>query len=205
MKFGYEGANLSELIRKYKVSNQMMAINFLDDKGSFIIPYNEEVEQQIQDYMIEQAKLRKENMDLNEYNNDLSRTVSLSLVGGGFSIFSTVGLITAEQIFTQSYFGSLLVYAGAITILSSLVAIKQNKKVKELKKYDIYLSIREQLDNICDTKLYEGVSPKRQSLNINTLDDYSLKELKDISSNLKKLTLVPNLCEDKKCLVKKKK
>lgn len=204
MKFSYEGANLGEIIRKYEVSDEMIAIYLLDRKNPFVIPYNTDVEQKIQECMIEQAKKRQERMNLNEYNKQLSNAVLVSLFGGVFSVFSTAGLMTAEQVNAQSYFGGLLVYTSSATILSSLIALKQNKKVKELKKYDIYLSISEQLNNVCDTRLYEGISSKRQNLNINTLDNYSLKELESIRDNLNKIMLDTNTHEDKKYLVKKK-
>jgi len=81
---------------------------------------------------------------------------------------------------------------------------KNDKRIKnkkeELKKYAIYLDMKEELDNILENSnyhdLFNGVKSDEQVLNINTLDNFSLKDIKKINSNL--------TGENNKGLVKKK-
>lgn len=62
----------------------------------------------------------------------------------------------------------------------------QNDKIEEVRKYAMYLSIRERLENIYDYNLFNGIKEPKLPLNINTLDNYSLYDIKRISNNLEK-------------------
>ena len=73
--------------------------------------------------------------------------------------------------------GTLIGFFGGLTglvIVREGIDYKFNAdEIKELKKYDIYLSIREKLKN-----------KKEQKLTINTLDNFSLNDLEEIQTNL---------------------
>lgn len=65
------------------------------------------------------------------------------------------------------------------------LAVRNGKKVNEHEKYNIYLNNMEKIINREDyPDILKGVSQENLELNINTLDKYSLKDLKQIRSNI---------------------
>lgn len=56
----------------------------------------------------------------------------------------------------------------------------------ELEKYDIYLKIKSKLENIDNSTLFNEIKKSKNTipLNINTLDNYSLSDIKNIRYNL---------------------
>lgn len=61
--------------------------------------------------------------------------------------------------------------------------ITLNSKLKELEKYDIYLSMYEDLErNKNKFDMYRGIE-KYENLNINTIDNFTLEEIKQIKNN----------------------
>ena len=60
------------------------------------------------------------------------------------------------------------------------------EEVSELKKYEIYLDLKKKLEENNDPNIFNGVKNKSKILNINTLDNYSLKDIKKIRENLKR-------------------
>ena len=66
MKYGYAYANLGELIRNYKVSNDKIIITFLDG-SSKEIPFTEQNEAELLNEMLKQAKI----MRMNKSEHDL--------------------------------------------------------------------------------------------------------------------------------------
>lgn len=68
MKFGYDGANLSELISYYKIIDDKIEITFLGD-NKIEIPFTEENESKLLECMIEQAKKRNAALTLTNVRN----------------------------------------------------------------------------------------------------------------------------------------
>lgn len=74
------------------------------------------------------------------------------------------------------------------TISNSIIYKDYDQIINELKKYNIYLSIREELEkNISEPNLFNWVKNQQEELNINTLDNYSLNDLIAIQKNLKRI------------------
>lgn len=68
-------------------------------------------------------------------------------------------------------------------------------EIAELEKYDIYLSIRELLyQSGLGSRLFNGV--KVNELNINTLDSYSLEDIKMIANTLEMIETLHNPNDD---------
>ena len=72
----------------------------------------------------------------------------------------------------------------ALTIVtSSFIYNLKADELNELKKYRMYLYMKEAIDKT-DAYLFKGVKTKEMPLNINTLDNYSLNDIEQISNNL---------------------
>lgn len=100
----------------------------------------------------------------------------------------SVGSFIKSEFFNNN---DLLFLASLIYLFCSLYSSKNaadySNKIDELKKYDIYLDIREQLEKIKYDNLFNGVTLKREILNINTLDNYSLNDIQKIKDNMNNL------------------
>lgn len=68
MKFGYDGANLSELISYYKIIDDKIEITFLS-YNKIEIPFAEENESKLLECMIEQAEKRNAALTLTNGRN----------------------------------------------------------------------------------------------------------------------------------------
>ena len=57
------------------------------------------------------------------------------------------------------------------------------------------LSIRERLESINVPNLFNGIKQQEVPLNINTLDNYSLSDMRKIRDNLKRFEKYSSYCE----------
>lgn len=60
------------------------------------------------------------------------------------------------------------------------------KQIEELEKYKLYLSMRKEIEDNFNQETFKGIKFFDGNFNINTLDDYSLSEVKRIKHNLQK-------------------
>ena len=179
MKYGYAYANLGELIRNYKVSNDKIIITFLDG-SSKEIPFTEQNEAELLNEMLKQAKIMRMNKsehDLKVEKYDVIRMIPITFLD----------YVTANNSDTYQVVRTLSgVFCGltALTIVTSsfIYNLKANE-LNELKKYKMYLDMKEDIDKT-DAYLFKGVKTKEMPLNINTLDNYSLNDIKQIRNNL---------------------
>jgi len=90
----------------------------------------------------------------------------------GFCYGLMSNIVSSEK---TTDFLAYMVMGLALTLECLSLAHYSNltKKIKELEKYDIYLSIREKLEQLKDNEL-----------DITTIDNYSLNDLKQIRNNL---------------------
>ena len=205
MKYGYESADSQQIIKNYDIIDNKIIINFLDG-ASHEIPFIEENEISLLNQLLKQAYERKEVRGLNEVKLELI----INLLKG-LTNLSASGLCLSGVIYSDSISQKFL--WGAITTINLLCCGGYGKKykssndeLKELKKYDIYLSIREKLETLDNSNIFNWVNKMGQPLNINTLDDYSLNDIKKIRDNLKRIEIVSsylNETSDNKVLIKK--
>ncbi len=150
--------------------------------------------------MLRQAKIRNQS---DMYSNLKQEKVMLTswlvaitsnLLLDTSSLFNdSIGSIMKSILVTLGCINSVCIVYGGIKY--NLL----NKKLDELEKYDIYLSIYEELEKCkYNIDIYNGVEYKK-TLDINTIDNYTLDEIKLIENNLdkytekrKKLTLIKN-------------
>lgn len=181
MKFdcGLEG--LKDVIQNYSIENDKIIINFLDGTH-YEIALTEKNEQTLINKMLEQAQKRSDSGALQSLLVQSGLHLNISIFGALMLTFVLGIYYSSEKL------SSLSLSLSAVLLLALEVlnvrAIGLSDKVNELKKYDIYLSIRERLEQINDPNIFNGIDNGETLLNINTLDNYSLKEIKQIRQNL---------------------
>ena len=199
MKYGYDYESLNKLIDNYRVDNNKIIVTYLDgSREERILNRNEE--KLLLNEMLRQAKIRNQS---DMYSNLKQEKVMLTswlvaitsnlLLDTKFLFNDSIGSVLKSILATLGCINSVCVVYGGIKY--NLL----NKKLDELEKYDIYLSIYEELEKCkYNIDIYNGVEYKK-TLDINTIDNYTLDEIKLIENNLdkytekrKKLTLIKN-------------
>lgn len=185
MKYGYEGAETGELIQNYKTSNDKIIITFLDG-SNYEIPLTQENENDLLNQMLEQAQERSESSSLYDAKKRRIKALIWTITQVGFTMLSIFNYFNADSK-GKRIFNSVIAGITALTVVIDGLSYKfSNDEIKELEKYDIYLSIRERLENANDPNLFNGIIKQGVQLNINTLDNYSLNDIKKIRDNLKR-------------------
>lgn len=197
MNFSYKEAVLSKTIRKYVVKNGKINIFYLDESAD-IMPYTIENEEKIQQMMILQALERKNSnideaiaTDTTDFYNKLTANVLFDLA----SLFG-VTFTSIEELHILLNCG--IAFLAGITINNGIEYISNLKKLEELAKYDIFLKIRLELDQY--PQLLDRFKKLRKRLSINTIDNYSLKEIEKIRENLEILQLQDSIASKVKVL-----
>lgn len=187
MKFGYRGADLGELVSHYEISDDEIEVTFLDGSKANI-PFTEENEIKLLEYMVEQAEERRDNSKIYNVEGSLKRAsiidFSLSLpviVVGAYAMIQSLHYDVQPRLIYEAMYA-----ATCLKLSLSLYSDekKRHEKYSELEKYDIYLAIREKLEEADDIRVFNGVKMSDNVLNINTLDNYSAKDIKKIRENL---------------------
>ena len=185
MKYSYEGAETGELIQNYKTSNDKIIITFLDG-SNYEIPLTQENENDLLNQMLEQAQERSESSSLYDAKKRRIKALIWTITQVGFTMLGIFNYFNADSK-CKRIFASVIAGITALTVVIDGLSYKfSNDEIKELEKYDIYLSIREKLENANDPNLFNGIIKQGVQLNINTLDNYSLNDIKKIRDNLKR-------------------
>lgn len=182
MKF-YEGKEeLKNIIQYYILENDNMIIWFLDGSAIKINNITKEEISLIEERMINQLRDRNNNFNIKyiQRKEKLDLTLLISLLGG--TIANKIKNITMPEYIT-------------ILILISIIYLYYNtyseiKKITDIKKSNLFLEIYDKLQtpevrvvisNLLGDNLYA------KDLTINTLDEYSYNEIKQIHKKVKKI------------------
>lgn len=162
MTFAYDGADLSKIIGSLKIDGNNFNIYYLDGTVSTYVCTDENEKQKIKEIMLKQAKERQSTYDI--HNLDMRNKTSI--IEFFFAIFGTSFSIVNKQPF--------LLGINTYLLCSSIKTHSETKnKLKELRKYKMFLEL---LDNLSD--INNGLETKGLSLDIDTLDDFSYDEIK---------------------------
>ncbi len=188
MKFGYyDNSENKDLIQNYEKQDNKIVITFLDG-SNYEISLSKENEANLLNLMIEQAQDRSESDELYLVQQRRKKILMSSVV---YTVLNLININYANKTdsnFLRTFTSILCCITGLCIVTDIFFCKFSNDEIKELKKYDIYLSIRKTLEkNITDPNLFKGVKSQQLELNINTLDDYSLSDIKKIQSNLRKI------------------
>lgn len=187
MKYGYSEGNSSLLIRNYQVKGNRIVITHLDGT-SYEIPFTEENEQEILDKMLSQALDRENSGAIANVKKEMTKAVFWNLL----DLFIMINSIAKSSVPTPKALQILNTASGTLAaILFVWTGIRYKNKadeLNELKKYQIYLSIINELENSQDPNLLYGINinGKALSININTIDKFTLDDLKKIKANLER-------------------
>lgn len=179
--------NFEKIIRWYVVENDKIIISYLDGSVENDLKYSEENEKNIIEIMIRQAEERNnyvsiENLKANAINNDIKLFLN---IGIGYSGLTLAGI--------NSLNNNIRLTGALMSIVLGLIALAKNKKsiiisnqINELEKYKLYLSMRKEIEDNYNKETFDGIKSFDGNFNINTLDDYSLDDVKKIKKNLDK-------------------
>ena len=182
MKFGYDKEKLNELINNYKTTDNKIIITFLD--GSVEERPLTKVDEELIIYeMLRQAKFRSESnirLDIIEKRKVIITNI-LSMITTTFLNITVVYSNTTDLL---KFISSILAgISGLNIVFNGIRYYLLNEKLYELEKYDIYLSMYEDLERYKDKfDVYKGVD-NVENLNINTIDDYTLGAVRKIKDN----------------------
>lgn len=172
----YDGEENEKIISEYKINGNYVEIIYLDgsselvDKTDGII---KEIDNELEIFAKKRDKDLYKDLEMERNRNLILFLVSLPLC-----------LMSIKRNILSIILVSLL-----INYYSFYKYLDNNKKIKELKKYRLYLSMMNDLKkdkNQDITKVIEFDSFYREPININTLDEFSLREVKIIKKELKR-------------------
>lgn len=188
MKFWDEYCNKGEIIDNYEKSESSIIINYLDG-SNYVLPLSKENENKIIDLMIKQAILRDCTKNFEDIQDKKKITFQNQIVSGLATIaFGGIAfLANKNEKDLITFIASIETIISGITfIINGLAFMVNSEELNELVKYHLYLEYKERLDKEIDNiNLFEGIR-SNTILNINTLDNYSLDEIKKIIANLKR-------------------
>lgn len=194
MKFGYKNDDLGSLIKEYRIvtdkstKEKLLFITYLDNSTSQL-PLTPQFEQNVLNKMIIQAQQRDENKEqfLGEYESKRKCGIARITVDLLMSYAYYIMSLGANDTDLKKLFLGFVGFLNGLVMADGLMTKATCNKIQELKKYELYLSIMERLKEFSlNPSLYSGLA-KKKIPNINTLDDYTLKEVKKLSLNLNKL------------------
>lgn len=160
------------VIKDYRICDGKIVVNYLNGY-QLEEPYSKEKEQDLKDYMVFQAEERDETISIEKIENARQRKILLA------ELMASTNIALLVNSFIQEGYQKNALYLAAVGVsfIYSLhfcgEAVENHDKVKELEKYRLYLKMRKFLN-------------ESDSLNINTLDDYSLSDVKKLDKKLKK-------------------
>ena len=187
MKYSYEGANKKELIKKYVIKSNKLIVKYFDNSVS-VYDYSQEKELEIQGIMIDQAINRDHIVnDIKEYGS-FKQELLLMQFEMILWLFTISNIITSNELNNSIYKIVSYLIATYNLFLSGYLCNNYFSKVdekEELIKYRKYLTMRKELNEyINDKDLLKGLIHKKNILNINNLDKYTIAEIEQLEKNL---------------------
>lgn len=187
MNYWYDETDYNKVIKFYMIEDNKIIIFYFNGEVS-IMKFGEDIERELIEKMISQAEKRNTEVSIEDlkYNNLISNMKLFSMISLG--IFGCLSA-NLESINHNNRFA-----CGCIAIVSSLMAFSEAKKndtigkqIEELEKYKLYLNMRKKLEENFNEQTFKGIKLFDGRFDINTLDRYSLNEVKKIQKNLEKL------------------
>lgn len=181
MTFGYVGESKKDLISDYKVSGDKILVNFLDG-STYSTPFSNKNELKILSIMLKQAEDRRDKGSLEKTEKMVIAHCMGMITTFLVTTFSIATLSAAQMVPTF-----VIVYFTLGMLANHYGLLQQRYKLDELQKYDIFLDMKDELETASKEEVFKGVKNKQKTLNINTIDKYSLDEVRQINSNLKRI------------------
>lgn len=180
MTFGWEGADLSTVINHFDFVGRNIVIYFLDG-STHTLPNTEENRCKVLNTQINQAI---ERMSSSVYDNFKDQRFPLAIrdISRMVAVYDLT-MAACSKTFDE-HNGILLVGSVILAIIMNDIIKYDRAKLDELTKYEIYLSIREKLDSIPESKNILRKYHTYYSLTINDIDKVSLSDMINIRNDL---------------------
>ena len=171
MKFYTGPEDLKDVIERYIVMGNDMAVYYLNNRKVSIPNFTEE-----------QREERNESVNLRPYTLQKSFDTAV--------LTTLVGSYIANRI----KFGTMKAYLTIGTIFGTIYLtnriLKEKAIIKEVKKSNLFLNMYEELQTPEGKIAVEELNFDKiysEELNVNTLDDFSYSEVKEVHKKLKKV------------------
>ncbi len=193
MNYGYEGAAQSSLIKKFMENgNDNITITYLDGHTN-TIPFSEEVKEKLYQQLLKQA-IERNNSDALMNAKEKRKWAASFMIGEIIMILlAPVAILTNKSEKAQLIAG----IAGSILTIDAVVNGHKfkmaNEEIKEIKKYAIYLKMRDKIEQNTDQTLFCGVKDQEQEINLNNIDEYSFAKIKRLNRNHQVQKLANNI------------
>ncbi len=178
MKYDFELVERKNIIQKYGVVGTNLVITYLDGHQVIMVNNQENLEN-FKNEMLTQALYRNRSYDLNAL---IKKRIAMT-AGAGLSAALTYAYLIALINGDTNIFKMACVVFGISYSTACLSCIKllveTNDEIKEIKKYDIYLTLISKVPNM------KEYLDKNYKLNINTLDNFSLNDVIKIDKHLR--------------------
>ena len=179
MKFYTGPEELKDVIGSYCVVSNNMTVFYLNNRVEVIPNYTEEQEKEVREIMLKQ--LQERNASINLKSMIFLRNIDTSL------LTALTGLYIANRI----KFDNIKTYLTITTIIGTIYLtnriFKEKTIIKEVKKSSLFLDMYEKLQTPEGMKVVEELNfDKRyfEELNVNTLDNFSYGDVKEIHKKL---------------------
>lgn len=169
MTFIDKNSDPSIIIKDYRVKGDNYLVEYLDGSKNNYYCSSDNEESRIKEEMIKQAIERKDkiNIKLLELASDSSLIVAL---------LSTICSLAIKN--------SGMTIAMLLVVIASIYTFAKNsRKIKELKKYEMFLEMKDSLNEINTPKYMKHIEFEniyQKDLGINTVDDFTYGETKTL-------------------------
>lgn len=196
MKYGYEGAKVSELIGNYKIDGDKIVVTFLDN-SKFEVAFTESTEKAILEEMLKQARERNSSDEMSAVQKRKNKAIKLSIYEFIMGLFAgTLGCLSLNELELLYPTISVGLVSIGLTINGYNCGIAK-AEIEELEKYSIYLRIKDKIEKTPSDTLFCGVKNKKRSITINTLDNFTLGDVKIIEQNVRRFQRLTDETEEK--------
>ena len=186
MKYSFSGRSPLDIIRNYRIVDNEIIITYLPSYEERL-PFTVENEVKVLEKMLLQARDRSECFSLENAKKDrdyyLPRIISHSLL----ALSNTINLCKTNSQYVKSLAGFALTLCSISVAFASYEYCKRNNRIKDVEKYNIYLELKDKLDEL-NNSLNSSIPIELEKngiiLNINTLDDFSLREIKQFRKKI---------------------
>lgn len=182
MKFYTGPEDLKDVIERYIVIGNDMAVYYLNNRKVSIPNFTEEQIEKIKEIMLRQLQERNANVNLRPYilQKDLN-TVALTILMGSY-------------IANRIKFDSIKAYLTIGTIFGTIYLtnriLKEKAIIKEVKKSNLFLDMYDELQTPEGKNAVEELNFDKiysEELNVNTLDRFSYGDVEEVHKKLKKI------------------
>lgn len=189
MTFSYPGADISKIIKYFYVDGHNYNVYYMDGTESEYTCYNEQEKERLTKLMIDQAIQRQEVLsDMSNLKKQLYISNSCVIAS---TIFTALGAkINSSAIVTIGFVGALV---------SLVISSGERKKIKELKKYKLFLEMVNDLDKINKPEILKSIEfePIYQvPLDITTVDQFTYGDIKFIHKQYVLLNFVEKMKQE---------